>query len=32
MGLGISYNYVAGSGLIFEWVGFPLLVIDVDLL
>jgi hypothetical protein len=29
---GISYNYVAGSGLIFEWAGYPLLVSDVDLL
>ena len=29
---GISYNYVAGGGLIFEWAGFPLLVSDVDLL
>lgn len=29
---GISYNYVAGSGLILEWAGFPLLVCDVDLL
>jgi hypothetical protein len=28
----ISYNCVAGSGLIFEWAGFPLLVSDVDLL
>ena len=22
---GISYNYVAGGGLLFEWAGFPLL-------
>ena len=29
---GISYNYVAGGGLFFEWAGFPLLVSDVDLL
>jgi hypothetical protein len=29
---GISYNYVAGSELIFEWAGCPLLVSDVDLL
>ena len=29
---GISYTDVAGSGLIFEWAGCPLLVSDVDLL
>jgi hypothetical protein len=29
---GISYNCVAGSGLIFEWAGCPLLLSNVDLL
>jgi hypothetical protein len=31
-GWGISYFYVDGGGLIFEWAGYPLLVSDVALL